>query len=688
MVKSEPSLALPYRLPYAGIVGNGRTCALIDARGMVGWMCVPTFAEFPLFASLLDPVHGGRLELGIQSHQTITWASERGEFSQRYLPGTNVLETTWNIDGCSILIRDAMPRDDNALVREIEIQGADRPAILLVRMRPTSPAPPSASFTIAQGGINIRDTRCESEGRLTCRGVPEGSVLGVSANEIVYRFAPGDGRLSLIIRYQDREAAEKAPLPPIQNVLQACQSSDERWLSDTVQLSLPDGELTEMFQRSLLALRLLIYEPAGALLAAATASFPSQQGGWRNWDYRYCWVRDGCYAAHALDLAGCSREAERLYEFLLERESNGQWASPLWAIDAGYPTEEEEVAGLAGPAGETPIRIGNRAVLQDQHDSPGNVLSGVYSHVSITGSDDLAIRHWERIVRAAEWCCEHWAELEAGIWEKRDHPRAWVHGRALCWVALRDALALAKRLHRPAPARWERAIEQIRDLLLTTGWSGEKGAFVRACGPGSVYDISALALVLYDLIPPEDQRIRQTIQALVRSLAYGAAFRRDEEDTRTAFYLATFWIIRALQRVGEYDQAYAHLRAAIGSATNLGIMAEYFDPLTGRQHGNLPQAFSHEELIQTVIAMLWRFEGNRLVLFPAIPSGWLVPGTRLSVSNIPFGGKRAAIGLTVERDVLDFTIDIAGFEVVVPERYSDGERRVRLNGVGLNSKMV
>lgn len=640
---------------------------------------MPTFAEFPIFASLLDPVHGGRLELGIQTQQRITFASDRGEFSQHYMPGTNVLETTWTVDGCSILIRDAMPRDGSALVREIEMRGEERPTALLVRMRPTSPTPPSASFTITRAGIEVRDARCGAEGRLTCRGIPEGRIRGRDANEIVYEFAPEKGRLSLIVRYQGKAAAVTIP-PTLREAIQACQSSDERWLSHAVQLSLPDGELTEMFQRSLLALRLLVYEPTGAMLAAATASFPSEQGGQRNWDYRYCWVRDGCYAAQALDLAGCATEAERLYEFLLARESNGQWASPLWAIDAGYPTEEEEIAGLTGPAGETPVRIGNRAALQDQHDSPGNVLSGVNDHVRLTGSADLPIRHWERLVRAADWCGEHWAESEAGIWEKRDRPRAWVHGRALCWVALRDALALAKHLRRPVSPRWEQAIGQIRDALLTTGWSEGRRAFVQACELDSVYDVSALALLLHDLVPPEDWRIRQTVQALSQRLAYGPAFRREEGDTRTAFYLATFWMIRALQRIGEYDRAYAHLRAAIGSATDLGMMAEYFDPLTGRQHGNLPQAFSHEELVQTVAGMLWRVEGNRLELFPAIPSDWLVPGTLLSVSNIPVGGKRAAIRLRVEPDVLDLTADAEGLAVLVPRRYLGGERRVRVNG--------
>ncbi len=644
-------------------------------------MCLPTFAQFPVFASLLDPVHGGCLELGIASPGGTTWASERGTFAQRYVPRTNILTTSWTVDGCRIVVRDAMPWGESMLLREIDFASAERPARVLVRMRPTFPTPPSARLTVAKDGIDIEDSRCQARGRLVCKGAPDGRVSHVDPGQIVYEFPAGSDGLNLSIRYEDRTATDTQPAFRAESTVAACQKSDEQWQSQAIRLDLPDGELAEMFQRSLLALRLLTYEPTGAVLAAATASFPSQHSGYRNWDYRFCWVRDGCYAAQALDLAGYPGEARRLYEFLLDRESNGQWVSPLWAIQADYPTDEQVIKGLTGARGETPIRIGNGAARQEQHDSPGNVLSGIYIHSLITGQDNLAAQHWERLARAAEWCCEHWMEPEAGIWEKRDRQRIWVHGRALCWVALRDALALGRRLGKSVPAHWVSAMNQIREALLSSGWSDEQGAYVSACEPASSYDVSVLALLLHDLVPPEDQRIRQTVHALVHHLAYGPAFRREAGDPRTAFYLATFWMIRALMRVGEYDRAYEHLRAALASATELGLMAEYCDPLTGAPHGNIPQAFSHEELIKTVAEMLWRLDGNRFVLFPAIPTRWLIPGVRISVSNIPLGGKRAAIGLTVEQDMVDFTaIDTDQYEVTVPRRFLTGKWRIRVNG--------
>jgi len=666
---------------YAGIVGNGRTCALIDARGRIGWLCLPTFAQFPVFASLLDPKRGGCMELGLHLNEGIFWASDYGYFKQRYLTHSTILETIWMIAGYTLTITDAMPWGKNTLVREAVVTGPATMTAptLLARLRPTAPTPPSTRFQVDHEGIAIAETRCRAEGRLACRAqVGEQIAQHVDGNELILEFAPVQGKVTLVIAYQDSQ------LPVMASTCTASganrprndERADEAWLADAVRVTLPDPDLEAAFERGLLTLRRLTYEPTGASLAAATASLPSEPGGAHNWDYRFCWVRDGCYVAQAFDLAGCPHEAERLYEFLLAREANGHWSSPLWAIESDYPTTEEQVVGLSGPGGETPVRIGNDAALQDQHDSPGNVLSGIYQHCLLTGATDLAARHWTRLARAVDWCCEHWAEAEAGIWERRERNRFWVHGRALCWVALRDGIRLARLLDKPVPPRWETTLAEIPRALLETAWSEEKGAFLRACGEPSipkelaVYDVSTLALLLDGVIAPADWRMRQTVEKLAAVMAYGSAFRRDEEDVRYPFYLGTFWMIRAFLSIGEYDRAYRHLRAALDGTTDLGLMAEYFDPLTSRQFGNFPQAFSHEELVKTVSAMLWAFDGTRLVLFPAIPDAWLSPGNILQVANVPLGKSRGTIALIVEDACLRFAAQTIGeCTVVIPSRY-------------------
>ncbi len=672
---------LKRRERFAGIVGNGRTCALIDARGRIGWLCLPTFVQFPVFARLLDPVQGGCLELGILADDEILWFGQYGDCDQRYLPRTNVLETNCTIADGRVIVHDAMPWGQDCLIRDIRFDRINSSTHLAVKIRPTFAVPPHARFSVTPVGITIEETRCAAQGRLVCDSASSArTVLDSNENQIVYEFTPRDNRVTLTLRYENHLEPQSA----CQNSIQACAELDTQWLNRAIRLALPDQALGDAFERSLLALRLLTYEPTGAILAAATASFPSEPGGQRNWDYRYCWVRDGCYTARAFDLAGCHQEAERLYRFMLERETNGQWRSPLWSIEPKYPTAEEEIAELQGPAGEKPIRIGNGAALQEQHDSPGNVIVGVYEHCALTGSVDLGECYWESIARVADWCGEHWAEVEAGIWEKRDRNRAWVHGRAMCWAALRDAIRLARMLGKPAPSRWESAKAEIAHTLPEAAWSEERGAFLRVCGEPSVYDSSVLSLLLEDLIRPDDQRMRRTVDKLEKNLAYHFGFRRDE-SVRSPFYLSTLWMIRALQRIGEYDGAYAYLRSVIAGATNLDLMAEYFDPLTSRQYGNFPQAFSHAELVRAVMEMLWRLDDQRLILFPAIPSEWLTPGSTLIVSDIPLGTPRGRIVLNVTAGSLDFTTTATGRrQLIVPPRYLQMDRRVRLNGTWQN----
>jgi len=177
--------------------------------------------------------------------------------------------------------------------------------------------------------------------------------------------------------------------------------------------------------------------------------------------------------------------------------------------------------------------------------------------------------------------------------------------------------------------------------------------------------------------------MQSTVETLAQTLAYGPAFRRDEADERHPFYLTTFWLIRALQLSGQYERAYAHLRAVLAGATDLALMGEYFDPLTGRQWGNFPQAFSHEELVKTVVEMLWDFDGERLVLFPAIPAAWLLPGNTIVARNIPLGDERGTITLEVAEDTLRFTTQGTGrCRLVVPRRYFAMGRRVEVSEEG------
>jgi GH15 family glucan-1,4-alpha-glucosidase len=269
-----------HRFPYAGIVGNGRTCALVDDRGCIAWLCMPTFAQFPILARLLDQAHGGCLELGLKLNDQVLWFSDYGYLQQRYLPTTNILETTCVLAGHQITIRDVMPWGQAVLVRDMTIEpvsnSADRP-ILLVRLRATSPSLPSTHFQPVLDSILVEETRCPARGRLVCRA-ERGEQMSVRLDDrqLTFKFMPHAGKLTLLVAYEDNQATLPHPHVTVSP------ASDETWLSEVVRRTLPDKRLESVFERSLLVLRLLTYEPTGAILAAATTSLPSEPGGAHN----------------------------------------------------------------------------------------------------------------------------------------------------------------------------------------------------------------------------------------------------------------------------------------------------------------------------------------------------------------------------------------------------------------------
>jgi len=274
--------------PLAGFIANGRTGALIDHRGRVGWLAFPTFAHFPVFASLLDPAHGGYLKLGLRLGDTVFWPSSYGFFAQRYLPDTTILQTTWIVAGHTVTILDWMPRGWTLLVREITVSPCEGQPAILVRLCPTAPTPSSVTFVVRQDGIQMRDRRVSGQGSLRLRST--GIAMAQSRTEagcLLKRFdlPPADGRhcLSLLLSYEPEQGAS-IPFPAPGRG--AHEGEEKRWLGKGVQIKLPDEMLTAALRRSLLTLRGLIYELIGAILAAATASFPSEPGGSHNWDYR------------------------------------------------------------------------------------------------------------------------------------------------------------------------------------------------------------------------------------------------------------------------------------------------------------------------------------------------------------------------------------------------------------------
>lgn len=405
------------------------------------------------------------------------------------------------------------------------------------------------------------------------------------------------------------------------------------WLRPARRPTGADEDLVEAYVRGLLVMKLLTHEASGAILAAPTASFPAVPGGYDNWDYRYCWIRDGYYTARTYDEVGLHDEARAFYKFVLGlQEPEGHWSQPLYTLDGGGPVELL-VDDLQGPGGEKPIRFGNAAYDQLQIDNEPSVLHGLWIHAQRTEDRDFFQRNWDSIKRAAEAMKRLWPEKENGIWEIRERRDHWIYGKALCAAGFAAAAELAAWLgYDEDGGRWRAEADKIRGQIVAEGYAEGRGAYLQTYDPDSPLDISSLALVLWDVLPAEDERMKSTVAVMEKPLRrpdpdaavtggcpttddpfwglhelkgglnMDGAFARYDYGAEP-FYLPTLWMARYWLRAGDRGRAEELVRLCLRSATNLGLMAEHFNPGTGAQWGNFPQAFSHEELVLTILEL-------------------------------------------------------------------------------------
>lgn len=647
---------------YYGIVGNGETAALIGPDLAVRWLCLPRFDGTPFFASALDPRRGGQLTIELERADA---AFGPVNVQQEYVDRTNVLSTTWEADGVRLQVVDSMPWGQPLLMRRVRVTNAgDAPNAFQLKFHIDPVRSRHWSFetenTAAQADGEqprthsfVRVTEKEAalvvgwvtgkQGGTRTTDEPQavGEVNGAqrlhtpelapeASFEAILLLAYGEDADEAESRWHDAAGDLEAAPPGDPDGLERDKQFWTDWLA---QARFPQGvapELEEAYARGLLTLKLLTHEASGAILAAATASFPAVPGGADNWDYRYCWMRDGYYTARTYDEAGLHDEARAFYEFALRCQApDGRWRQPLYTLDGGGP-EELIIDDLVGPGGEKPIRFGNAAYDQLQIDNEPSILHGLWIHAQKTEDREWFAARWDAIRRAADAMMQLWHQPENGIWEIRERRDHWVYGKALCAAGFRAAAALARWLeHSDAAERWEAEAEKVAEQVITNGYCPEREAYLQTYDKDSPLDISALALVLWDLLPADDERIVRTIAVFERPLKLPEAVERDEPTTddpywgmhhlkgglrmngafarydyaAEPFYLPTLWMARYYLRAGQRERAEELLRLCLDKATGLGLMAEHFDPRTGRQWGNFPQAFSHEEVALTILEL-------------------------------------------------------------------------------------
>ncbi|WP_209307727.1 glycoside hydrolase family 15 protein [Geodermatophilus sp. DF01_2] len=584
-----------------GLIGDGATCALVARDGSIPWLCLPDFDGRPFLAGLLDAERGGSF--------TVTPVGLRAA-AQRYVEDTGVLVTELHGPDGVLELTDCMTLRGGADLEELVPPGRSELLRLAravsgsvevdVRLTPLDPV----QVTPEGGGWRIRWAP-RSDLHL---------VLWSSHRLDVARDGSIGGRVALRAGEQLTVALHWSGNTRILHRTDPAQLVDRTvaaWRSWAGGLAY-EGPQQALVHRSAVTLKLLDHAATGAIMAAATSSLPEEVGGERNWDYRYTWVRDAAFSTYALRRIGMTSESESFLAWTLTNAERAGGVSIMYALDGSPPATEWEDVTLSGYRGSGPVRWGNGAAGQHQHDVYGELLDVAYQWVRSGGEVDDHL--WQLLSRLTERSVERWATPDHGIWEIRDTGRPFTYSVALCSVAVDRALRIADTCGLPHPReRWRAELDRMRAALLDRAWDPDRQTFTEHLadaegrGRGGL-DGSLLALPLRRVVAAEDPRMVATTEAVRRELDAGDGLLYRYLHTESpdglggqegAFLLCSFWLVDNLTGQGRLDEAHALYDSLCGRATELGLLAEEVDPGSGAFLGNFPQAFSHVGVISS-----------------------------------------------------------------------------------------
>jgi GH15 family glucan-1,4-alpha-glucosidase len=568
---------------------------LVSSQGSVDWLCLPNLDSPSVFGGVLDAKNGGSFSLAPRIPFTST---------RRYVPDTNVLETVFETEAGTVQVTDAMLLPDSNLspARELarRVDGVSGQVPMHWRVEPR--------FGYASQEVQVGSragTPTIDGGKDALAVCAWGAGIPTLEDTAVHgSFRVDAGSRSLLAL----SAAHQEPLVlpsrgEVESRLSSTTSFWKRWAAGRN----IEGPWRGAVARSALALKLLIHSPSGAISAAATASLPEQIGGARNWDYRYCWVRDSAFTLNALFELGCLEEGESFFWWLLHAS---QLTHPQLRVlyrlngDARAP---ESVLPLAGYRGSQPVRIGNAAAVQDQLDIYGDLMQTAWLHAVTNGRLDSDTG--KRLAEIADLVCEIWRQPDSGIWEVRSEPLHFTHSKMMCWVALDRALRLSELglVPRNHERRWRAEAQAILDFIETRCWSEDLGSYVRS-PESEELDASLLLGALMDYPSARDPQMSRTISVLRHKLGSGPLLDRYRgEDglggTEGAFLCCSFWLVDALSRAGRLDKAASLMDELIGLANDVGLYAEELDRESGAFLGNMPQALVHLALINAATSL-------------------------------------------------------------------------------------
>jgi alpha,alpha-trehalase len=613
--ESHPTLRGSPFPPIAdyGFLSDCEVSALVASSGTVEWMCLPRMDGPSIFAAMLDR-NAGSFRLGP--------ADASVPAARRYLPGTMVLETTWDVPTGWAVVRDALLigpwRHDSARSPTHRRVPGDHAAerILLRTARCLTGSidfvlecEPAFDYGRRRGTWHYT-TAGYGQAEAQLDGEPQFRLstdlnLGFEGPRAIARrrLRAGD-QVFCALSWADATAPETAA-----DADRRLERTAEYWHEWISRGNFPDHPWRTYLQHSALTLKGLTYAPTGALLAAATSSLPETPGGERNYDYRFTWLRDSTFMLWGLYTLGLNREADDFFHFvadLAERETDLQI---MYGIGGERELTEHELDHLSGYDGARPVRIGNAAWSQRQHDVWGVLLDSAYLHTR--SRDRLDERRWPMLKRQVEAALEHWRDPDQGIWEVRGPAQHFTASKVLCWVAAdRGARLAGLRGDTELAGRWHKAADEIRADVCANG-TDDRGVFCQHYGTRAL-DAALLLIPLVRFLPPEDHRVRATVLAIADELTEDELvlrYRVEETDDgfsgeEGAFTICSFWLVSALTEIGEVDRARALCEKLLSYASPLFLYAEEIDPHTGRHLGNFPQAFSHLALINAVMHLI------------------------------------------------------------------------------------
>lgn len=589
-----------------GAIGNCRTAALVSEKGSIDWLCLPDFDSASVFASILDKEKGGHFSINTNGY----------DISQQYVAHTNILRTSFVSDDAAFDVIDFMPR---YRIGEYETHYLPAEVYRYIKVRKGRPRfrPeffPAMNYARNKPSYFINDDYIKvfAEDNLYDTFYLYSSfdfIKILNSDEIELT---GDG--FFLISYNQKLI--KINIQRVDLEYQRTKVYWINWFNRTLRFT----QYNERIERSVLVLKLMSYQPSGAVLAALTTSLPEAIGEVRNWDYRFCWLRDASMSIDTLLGVGHQGAAKRFMGFIktIIRKKSDNFQI-MYGIRGERTLTEEILDHLSGHENSRPVRVGNDAYHQKQNDSFGYLMDVIFQYYQFfPGTLDEIEDMFEVVKNIVRTVSRDWREPDKGIWEIRGAEQHFVFSKVMSWVALDRAVSIAGMLNKKDfEEKWKTTADEIREDVMTYGWNEEIQSFTQTYANKEM-DSSLLLMEEYGFIEAGNERFVKTVDSVYKALYNnGLMYRYNSEDDfgrpTSAFTICTFWMVRALYVVGRHEEARMIFDKLLSYSNHLGLFSEDLDFETKRQLGNFPQAYSHLALINTAMLFAEKVELSRFI---------------------------------------------------------------------------